>query len=60
MFTTVEGPAKLFVEMKNSVYADKAYDKEELREELEGRGIKDKIMYKAHRGRPLKPWQEVV
>jgi len=40
-----------------AVYADKAYGSKALREELAERGIKDGLMYKAARNRPLKNWQ---
>jgi IS5 family transposase len=36
-----------------AVYADRAYDKAERRHALRQRGIKDRIMHKAQRGRPL-------
>jgi IS5 family transposase len=40
-----------------TVYADKAYGSKALREELAEHGIKDGLMYKAARNRPLKNWQ---
>jgi IS5 family transposase len=40
-----------------AVYADKAYDSEERRAGLRARGIEPRIMHKARRNRPLKPWQ---
>jgi IS5 family transposase len=52
------------VEFKNLVsggeeaaYADKGYPSEEHRAFLAEKGIKDGIMYKAARGKPLKDWQ---
>src|SRR3954464_11895833 len=38
-------------------YADKAYDSEARRAGLRARGIEPRIMHKARRRRPLKPWQ---
>jgi transposase, IS5 family len=38
-------------------YADKAYDSQALRDELNARGIEDKIAYKAKRNKPLVNWQ---
>jgi transposase, IS5 family len=40
-----------------AVYADKAYDCEKRRAGLRERGIAPRIMHKARRNRPLKPWQ---
>jgi transposase, IS5 family len=40
-----------------AVDADKAYDGERRRAELRERGITPRIMHKARRNRPLKPWQ---
>ena len=40
------------------VYADKAYDNQELREKLKEHGIVDNIMYKATREHPLCNWQK--
>lgn len=52
------------VEFKNLVsgdekaaYADKAYPSEEHRAFLAEKGIEDRIMHKAARGKPLKNWQ---
>jgi IS5 family transposase len=42
---------------EQAVYADKAYDSEARRAGLRGRGIEPRIMHKARRDRPLKPWQ---
>src|SRR5919202_165643 len=42
---------------ERAVYADKAYDSEERRAGLRERGIEPRIMHKARRNRPLKPWQ---
>src|SRR4051794_15245480 len=42
---------------EEAVYADKAYDSEERRTGLRERGIEPRIMYRARRNRPLKPWQ---
>src|SRR5919199_1891505 len=42
---------------ERAVYADKAYDSEERRAGLRERGIEPRIMHKARRDRPLKPWQ---
>jgi IS5 family transposase len=38
-----------------AVYGDRAYDKAERRQDLRRRGIKDRIMHRAPRGRPLDP-----
>ena len=43
---------------EGAVYADKAYGSKELRDELEAKGIKDQIMYKASRNKKLTPWQQ--
>ncbi|MGH8518235.1 MAG: IS5 family transposase [Panacagrimonas sp.] len=44
---------------EKAVYADKAYAKEERRERLKARGIKDRIMHKSWGGGPkLTPWQQ--
>jgi IS5 family transposase len=40
-----------------AVYADKAYDSEARRAGLRERDIEPRIMHKARRNRPLKPWQ---
>src|ERR687884_1074192 len=42
---------------EGAVYADKAYDSVERRAGLRERGIEPRIMHKARRNRPLKPWQ---
>ena len=42
---------------ERAVYADKAYDGERRRAGLRERGIEPRIMHKARRNRPLKPWQ---
>jgi transposase, IS5 family len=42
---------------EGAVYADKAYDSEALRAGLRERGIEPRIMHKARRNRPLRPWQ---
>jgi IS5 family transposase len=42
---------------EEAVHADKAYDSEARRAGLRGRGIEPRIMHKARRNRPLKPWQ---
>ena len=42
---------------EGAVYADKAYDSEKRRADLRARGIEPRIMHKARRNRPLKPWQ---
>ena len=42
---------------EQAVYADKAYDSEQRRADLRARGIEPRIMRKARRNRPLKPWQ---
>jgi IS5 family transposase len=42
---------------EEAVYADKAYDSEARRAGLRERGIEPRIMYRARRNRPLKPWQ---
>ncbi len=38
---------------ERAIYADRGYDKAERRRALRARGIKDRIMHKAQRGRPL-------
>src|SRR5215218_3172542 len=43
---------------EEAVYADKAYDSEQRRAGLRARGIEPRIMHKARRNRPLKPWQK--
>jgi len=43
---------------EEKVYADKAYDQQELRDKLKERGIVDNIMYKARRGHCLLSWQK--
>lgn len=40
---------------EDAVYADRAYDKAERRQDLRARGIKDRIMHRAPRRRPLDP-----
>ena len=42
---------------EEALYADKAYDSEQRRAGLRERGIEPRIMHKARRNRPLKPWQ---
>jgi IS5 family transposase len=42
---------------EQAVYADKAYDSEQRRAGLRERSIEPRIMHKARRNRPLKPWQ---
>jgi IS5 family transposase len=42
---------------EDAVYADKGYPSEEHRAFLAEKGVKDGIMYKAARGKPLKDWQ---
>ena len=42
---------------EQAVYADRAYDSEARRAGLRERGIEPRIMHKARRNRPLKPWQ---
>jgi IS5 family transposase len=43
---------------ERAVYADKAYDSRGFRKALNSAGIEDRILYKAHRNRPLKSWQK--
>ena len=43
---------------EEAVYADKAYDSEQRRAGLRARGIEPRIMHKARRNRPLRPWQK--
>jgi IS5 family transposase len=43
---------------EQAVCADKAYDSEARRAGLRERGIEPRIMHKARRNRPLKPWQK--
>jgi transposase, IS5 family len=43
---------------EKAVYADKAYDSRAFRDALREAGIEDRILYKAHRNRPLKDWQK--
>ena len=42
---------------EKAVYGDKAYAAEALRTKLAAAGIDDRVMYKANRNKPLKPWQ---
>jgi transposase, IS5 family len=42
---------------EKAVYGDKAYASEALRMKLAAAGIDDRVMYKASRNKPLKPWQ---
>jgi len=48
---------KLVTADEAAVYADKGYPSEEHRAFLAKKGVKDGIMYKAARGKPLKDWQ---
>ncbi|MCB1833204.1 MAG: IS5 family transposase, partial [Geminicoccaceae bacterium] len=41
-----------------AVYADKAYDDAGRRKRLKDQGIAPRILYKAGRNRPLRPWQK--
>lgn len=41
-----------------AVYGDKAYGARKNRDHLAALGVEDRLMYKAARNRPLKPWQE--
>lgn len=43
---------------EGAVYGDKAYGSAALRAQLAAAEIKDGLMYKASRGKPLKPWQK--
>ena len=43
---------------EDAVYADKAYDDDERRARLRAAGIKARILYKARRNKPLRPWQK--
>lgn len=43
---------------EEAVYADKAYDSLKFRDDLAQAGIKDGIMHKARRNKPLKTWQK--
>ncbi|WP_371349396.1 IS5 family transposase [Ancylobacter sp. IITR112] len=43
---------------EDAYYADKAYDSQALRDELTERGIKDRIAYKARRGKRQPNWQK--
>ena len=40
---------------EHAVYGDKAYASQSLRDQLADAGIKDGLMYKAARNKPLKP-----
>lgn len=42
---------------EQAVYGDKAYASAALRTKLAAAGIDDRVMYKASRSQPLKPWQ---
>ncbi|MDC6678929.1 transposase, partial [Leclercia adecarboxylata] len=42
---------------ETAVYADKAYASQDLRDETAAAGIADRIMHKAARNKPLKPWK---
>lgn len=43
---------------EDAVYGDKAYGSQKNRDFLKRMKIKDQLMYKAARNKPLKPWQE--
>lgn len=43
---------------EGAVYGDKAYGSQKNRDFLKRMKIKDQLMYKAQRNKPLKPWQE--
>ena len=43
---------------EGAVYADKAYDDARRRKRLKDQGIAPRILYKAGRNRPLRPWQK--
>jgi transposase, IS5 family len=43
---------------EQTVYADKAYGSQENRTLLKEHKIGDGLMYRAHKGTPLKPWQD--
>jgi transposase, IS5 family len=42
---------------EQAVYGDKAYASQALRDQLAAAGIDDRVMYRAARNKPLKPWQ---
>jgi transposase, IS5 family len=42
---------------EQAVYGDKAYSSRSLRAKLAAAGIEDRVMYRAARNTPLKPWQ---
>ena len=54
---SLAGPA-LVQGDEEAVYADKAYDSQDFRDRLAKAGIKDGIMHKARRNKPLKNWQK--
>lgn len=43
---------------EGTVYGDRAYGSRKNRDFLKAKGIGDRLMYKAARNRPLKPWQK--
>lgn len=45
---------------EQAVYADKAYDSRARRAALAAAGIDDRLMHRARRGHPLKPWQRAM
>lgn len=57
MHDSLVGPS-LIQGDEEAVYADKAYDSQKVRDALAAAGIKDGIMHKARRGKPLKTWQK--
>jgi len=54
---SLAGPA-LVQGDEEAVYADKAYDSQDFRDRLAKAEIKDGIMHKARRNKPLKSWQK--
>ena len=49
--------AELIQGDEKAVYGDKAYASQALRGKLAEAGIDDRVMYRAARNKPLKPWQ---
>jgi IS5 family transposase len=43
---------------ERAVYADRAYDKRDRRRVLRARGIRDRLMHKGQRGKPITRWQK--
>jgi IS5 family transposase len=44
---------------EKAVYADRAYDKRARRKALRKHGIRDRLMHKGQRNKPISPWQKI-